>query len=581
MNELNTPSRPPAPNPGAAKKSHAGAFERAARGVLACASTALVACSVPADPQPGAAGTAAGGGGAGTPAATAGSGGVAPSSPLELESKAIHRLSNLEYDNTLRDLTGTSRRFEHDFVSEEVEGFDNIAAGLSVSPRQLEDYFEAARQVSAEVFGSPTLRAQVVTCTPDATTACAEKVIGEFGRRAFRRPLTTEESTRLLSKYQAALTLGVDSMGALQHLVHVILSSPQFLYRIEVDPDPASATPHPLDGYELASRLSYALWSTMPDEELLAQAAGGALASAEGLVAQVDRMLSDGRSEMLVKNFAARWFGSKRLDDHVASVTAFPEYDAQLAVSMQREMELYFSEFLYEDRPYTDFLTADFNFVDAPLAKLYGFAPPAEGMQRVVNETDQRVGLLGLAGFLTHTSRETRSSPIIRGKWVLDAVLCTPLVVPAGLIVSPLEEPGEGSAPTTVRQQMEAHRVSPACSGCHNLMDPIGLALENFDAIGKYRPIYENGLPIDTVGTMPDGTKVDGLPSLVSAIAKSPKLLPCAANKLGTYALGAHASVGSVEQIVARWTAGAPTLRRLLKEVVTHESFTSRKAESL
>lgn len=294
-------------------------------------------------------------------------------------------------------------------------------------------------------------------------------------------------------------------------------------------------------------------------------------------------MLADPRSEMLVKNFAARWFGSKRLKDHVASESAFPDYSPALAASMQREMELFFGEFLYGDLPYSQLLSADFNFVDAPLAAFYGLPAPAPGagMTRVVNTADQRVGLLGLAGFLTHTSRETRTSPVIRGTWVLDAVLCTPLAVPPGLVIAALEEPAEGDAPTTVRQQIEAHRASPACSGCHNLIDPIGFALENFDAIGRYRSVYENGLPIDTTGTMPGGQKIDDLSSLVTALTSSPNFMPCAATKVQTYALGVVSSNTNRDQIVARWLAGSPTLRNLLKETVTHESFTFRKAEGL
>jgi len=501
------------------------------------------------------------------------------SGAAEIANKAIHRLSNVEYDNTLRDLTGSELRFGDAFVSEEAEGFDNIATALSMSPRQVEDYFLAARQVSADVFAKPDLRARVVTCTPDMGTTCAEKVIGDFGLRAFRRPLTADERASLLAKYQEALALGVDAMGALQHVVHVILASPQFLYRIEQDPDLASTTPHKLNGYELATRLSYALWSSMPDAELFQQAASGAITGTDALSAEVDRMLADERSQMLVKNFAGRWFGSKRLEEHVASASLFSDYTPALAASMQREMELFFGEFLYKDLPYSQLLTADFNFVDGPLAALYGITAPAQPMQRVVNTNDQRVGLLGLAGFLTHTSRETRSSPIIRGKWVLDAVLCTPLAVPPGLVVAPLEEPAEGAPPTTVRLQMEAHRVSAACSPCHNMIDPIGLALENFDAIGRYRSVYENGLAIDTAGTMPDGQKVDGLPSLVNAIAASPRFMPCAATKLGTYALGVVSSDINRDQIVERWLTGSPTLRNLIKQVVTHESFTSRKAE--
>lgn len=541
---------------------------------------ALAACSSTPEEGPASAGASGSGASSTAGAASAGGSGGGPSVGTEAAHKAIHRLSNLEYDNTVRDLTGTALRFEHTFVSEEVEGFDNIATSLSMSPRQVEDYFVAARQVSADVFANPELRSRLVTCAPDADPACAAQVIGELGLRAFRRPLSSDESGSLLDKYQEAVALGVGAMGALQHVLHVTLASPQFLYRVELNPEPASAAPRKLDGYELATRLSYALWSSMPDGALFEQAASGALGSAESLVAQVDRMLSDSRSEMLVKNFAGRWFGSRRLDDHVASAAIYPDYNAALAASMQREMELYFSEFLYEDVPYSQFLTADFNFVDAPLAALYGLPAPAEGTQRVVNASDQRVGLLGLAGFLTHTSRETRSSPIIRGKWVLDAVLCTPLAVPPGLVIAPLEEPVEGEPATTVRQQIEVHRAAAACAGCHNLIDPIGLSLENFDAIGRYRATYENGLAIDTVGTMPDGQRVDGLPSLVTAIASSPKFLPCAADKLGTYALGAIPAGANQEQIVARWTAGTPTLRNLLKEIVTHDSFTSTIAEA-
>jgi hypothetical protein len=527
---------------------------------------------------PGGAGPGPAAGGA---TAGAAQGGSANLGQPEIANKAIHRLSNVEYDATLRDLTGTELHFAEGFANEEAEGFDNIATALSMSPRQVEDYFAAALKVSADVFAKPALRDRIVTCTPDAGTTCAETVIRDFGRRAFRRPLSADESADLLSKYQEALTLGVDAMAALQHVVHIVLASPQFLYRIEYDPDLSNTAPHPLDGYELASRLSYALWSTMPDEALFAEAAAGALATPEALRAQVDRMLADPHSEMLAKNFAARWFGSKRLDEHVASPTVYPAYSAALAASMKQEMELYFSEFLNKDLPYAEFLSADFNFVDGPLATLYGMAAPAQpGMVRVTDTTDKRKGLLGLAGFLTHTSRETRSSPIIRGKWILDAVWCTPLTVPAGLIIEALEEPAEGSPPTTVRLQMEAHRVSPACSGCHDLMDPIGLALENFDSVGRYRAVYENGLAIDTTGTMPGGQQVQDLESLATVLGTAPQFLSCAASKFGTYALGLVFPPVNRDQIVARWTAGTPTLRNLIKETVTHDTFRSRRAES-
>ena len=571
---------------------------------VALSSALLVGCGVPGDPArsggPSVGGSATSGGNAGTggssgvagsgtggvagtgasAGAGAATGGSAPETP-EITHKAIHRLSNVEYDNTLRDLTRTELRFGKEFLREEADGFDNIAAALSMSPRQMENYYAAAAKVSADVFAKPELRARIVTCTPDTTTTCAETVIRDFGRKAFRRPLDTAESALLLTKYQEALALGVDAMGALQHVVHILLASPQFLYRIEFDPDLADTTPHALGGYELASRLSYALWSTMPDDTLFEKAAGSELAAPEGLRVEVDRMLADERSEMLVKNFAGQWLGINRLAEHVTSTTLFPAYTPDLAASMQREMELYFSDYLYGDLAYSTFLTNDVNYVDAGLAALYGMAPPTgAGLSRVTNTTDERMGFVGLAGFLTHTSRETRTSPILRGTWILDALWCVHLELPPDLVVEPLPDPSPNDPPTTVREQMEAHRVSDACAGCHDTIDPIGLALENFDAIGRYRGVYENGLAIDATGTMPEGQMVDGLASLVAALSSDPQFLSCAASKFGTYALGAVLPGANRVQIAARWTAGQTTLRNLIKETVSHEGFRFRKAEA-
>jgi hypothetical protein len=521
--------------------------------------------------------------GAGTGGAPGvGSGGAAGGSAVVsvIPNKGIHRLSNIEYDNTVRDLLNVDPGYGRGFVVEEADGFDNLVTALSMSPRQVEDYFSAGRDLSAAVFKDTTLRGRIVSCDPAADSTCAQKVITTFGRRAFRRPLTSEESTALLAKYQEARTLGADPLGSLQHVVHVMLVSPQFLYRIEADPSVSDTSVHPLNGYELASRLSYALWSSMPDDALLADAESGKLGDAATLDAQVDRMLADSRSDMLVQNFAAQWFGSRRLGDHVASTTIFPTWSPALATSMQREMELYFAEFLRKDLSFADFLTTDINFVDTTLAAYYGVAAPAgTGFQRVVNTTDQRRGFLGLAGFLTHTSRETRSSPIIRGKWILDSVWCRPLRLPPNLVVEPLPEPVPGDTSTTIRDQIAAHRSSAACAGCHDVIDPIGLALENFDGIGRYRATYENGVAIDTSGMLPGGKAVAGFDSLTSLLGQDPQFLACAAHKFGTYALGLDLATENRDQILARWMTATPTLKNLIKETVRHDMFRTRRAE--
>jgi hypothetical protein len=524
-------------------------------------------------------GSTGAGGTSGPGAGGTGGGTSTPGAPV-IADKAIHRLSNVEYDNTIKDLLHVDLGLGKNFVSEEAEGFDNIATALSMSPRQVEDYFLAARQISASVFADAKLRAAVVTCDPAADATCASKVISSFGTRAFRRPLDDGESKGLLAKYDEARKLGVAPMGALEHVVHAILVSPQFLYRVELDPSLTDTTAHEVSSYELASRLSYALWSSMPDDTLFALAKTGELSKPDTLAAQVDRMVDDPRADMLAQNFAAQWFGSKRLPEHVASTTLFPPWSPALATSMQREMELYFSEFLHGDLSFADFLTTDVNFVDATLAAFYGFPAQAGAtFRRVVNTTDQRQGFLGLAGFLTHTSRETRTSPIIRGKWILDAVWCLPLQVPATLVISPLPEPEEGAAPTTVRALMAAHRASAACASCHDMIDPIGLALEHFDGIGRYRDIYENGLAIDTVGTLPGNKMVDGLASLNGALANDPRFMSCAAQKFGTFAMGMSLAPENRDQILAKWTSGKPTLRNLIKETIRHQMFRMRRAE--
>lgn len=508
-----------------------------------------------------------------------GSGGSTPLAPV-IDYKVIHRLGNLEYDNTVRDLLNTNPGYGRAFVSEEADGFDNIATALSMSPRQVEEYFAAARNLSATVFKDATLRARIVSCDPAADSACAQKVITAFGKRAFRRPLTTDESSAFVAKYQQARTLGTDALGALQHVVHIMLASPQFLYRIEGDPNVTDTTAHALTGYELASRLSYALWSSMPDDALFADADNGKLLDAATLDTQLDRMLADPRSDALVQNFAAQWFGSRRLADHVVSTSIYPTWSTALATSMQREMELYFSEFLRKDMPFTDFLTADFNFVDATLATHYGFpAPTGTGFQRVMNTTDHRRGFLGLAGFLTHTSRETRSSPIIRGTWILNAMWCRELHLPTNIVVEPLPEPMPGDAPTTVRMQLATHRASAVCAACHDTIDPIGLSLENFDGVGRYRAVYENGLAIDTAGALPGGKAVDGLETLGAVLAQDPQFMGCAVQKFGTYAMGSELAGANRDQIMARWKGAAPTLKSMIKETLRHDMFRMRKAE--
>jgi hypothetical protein len=256
----------------------------------------------------------------------------------------------------------------------------------------------------------------------------------------------------------------------------------------------------------------------------------------------------------------------------------FPTWDEPLRTSMQGELGMFFDEFLHHDATYDQFLTADFNFVDAKLAALYGITVPAgaQGLVKVQNTGDHRRGFLGLAGFLTFTSRNTRTAPSIRAKWVVNGLLCMTLEVPANLMINPLPE---ATGMQTVRQQLEAHRAKPECSPCHNTLDPVGLGLEHFDAIGRYRETYDNNVAIDTAGQLPDGTKFDGFDGLTQIMSKDPRMVPCAAEKLFTYGLGrgVEPSGPYVQQIVQKWQAGNLGLRNLIKQFVINDTFRFRR----
>jgi Protein of unknown function (DUF1592)/Protein of unknown function (DUF1588)/Protein of unknown function (DUF1595)/Protein of unknown function (DUF1587)/Protein of unknown function (DUF1585) len=487
----------------------------------------------------------------------------------------IHQLSSREYNNTVRDLVGTALKPGDGFQSFEAAGFDTLAAAGVMNSRKVSDYFSAAATLAQETMADPTRRAAIVTCQQPSAgdTTCAESIIKTFGARAFRRPLETTEVADLVVRYQAALAQQLDHNGAIQHVVRILLASPQFIYRAELDPDPT--TVHPLSNYELASRMSYLLWSSMPDAALFASAANNELQAPEKLVSEVERLLADKRSSELAQNFAAQWLGSRRLSGHVVDAALFPAWTPALGVAMQQEMSAYFDDFLHGQQTYDKFLTSQVNFVDSNLAKFYGLPDPGPTLTRVPNPTGNRVGFLGLAGFLTHTSRPDRTAPSIRGKWVLGSIKCQELELPTNIMVPELVPPAAGQ---TVRQVLEAHRGKPACAPCHNVLDPIGLGLEHFDAIGSYRDTYTDGLPVDSKATFTDGTNVDGLAQLADALSKDPAVVACAAKKLFVYGLGrtADGSEGHLDQIVKGWQARGLSLENLLKELVVNDTFRAR-----
>ncbi len=409
--------------------------------------------------------------------------------------------------------------------------------------------------------GDTPSRRRIFTCRP--TTAdeltCANSILSALGSRAYRRPITRAESDRLMALYRTGREQGGFEKG-IEFGLRGILANPKFVYRAERDPATvAPGSTYRIDDYELASRLSFFLWSSIPDEELMSVAGRGRLHDAAVLEAQVRRMLGDPRAQSMVTNFAGQWLQLRNLRSSLPDKEEFPDFDDNLRRSFQRETELFFDSITREDRSVLDLLTADYTFVDERLAKHYGITGVYGSHFRRVKLTDgARRGLLGQGSVLTITSHGNRTSPVVRGKWVLDNLLGTPPPPPPPN-VPPLDE-GEGVAPKAMRERMEQHRRSPACANCHKIMDPIGLALENFDAVGAWRTV-DGGTPIDASGQLSDGTPIDGPVSLRNALLRRREVfVRTMTEKLLTYALGRSADFSDM-----------PTVRSIVRDAGRHE----------
>ena len=404
--------------------------------------------------------------------------------------------------------------------------------------------------------GDPPSRRRIFVCHPrdgrdDAS--CARRIVTAIATRAYRRPVINDELETLMLFYQQGRTEG-DFETGIQHALARILVAPAFLYRIEEEPRDVSAGVAALGPFELASRLSFFLWSSIPDDELLEVAASGRLRDPLVLRQQVKRMLADSRSEALTLNFAGQWLSLRELATVQTSATNF---DDNLRQAFRRETGLLFSTIVHDDRTVLDLLNADYTFVDERLARHYGI-PNIHGSyfrKVALDPASPRRGLLGQGSVLTVTSVATRTSPVSRGKWILENLLGTPAPVPPpGVEVNLEKNPAEVKA-TSLRQRMEAHRSNPVCASCHKIMDPIGFALENFDLVGTWRE-QDGRTPVDASGQLVDGTPVGGPADLRQALlARSDTFVTTATEKLFTYALGRpvhYSDMPTVRAVVRR-----------------------------
>jgi hypothetical protein len=387
--------------------------------------------------------------------------------------------------------------------------------------------------------GDTPSRHRIFVCRPTATDedACATKILSTLARRAYRRPVSDDEVHALLGFFKAARVDGFDA--GIEAGLRRILVSPNFLFRIERDPPQvAPATAYRLTNVELASRLSFFLWSSVPDEELLDVAARGQLSDPQILEREVRRLLADDRATALVSNFAGQWLFLRNLRNVTPDPEAFPEFDDSLRQALQKETELFVDSIIRGDHSVLDFLTADYSYVNERLARHYGIPDIYGSHFRRVTVGENRRGLLGQGSILTVTSYATRTSPVLRGKWLLDNVLGAPPPPPPPNVPA-LKENDEGDKPTTVRERMEQHRKNPTCASCHARMDPLGFALENFDAIGRWRDRSETNTPIDASGVLPDGTRFNGPVELRRLLAtRREEFVTAVAEKLLTYAVG-------------------------------------------
>jgi mono/diheme cytochrome c family protein len=420
-------------------------------------------------------------------------------------------------------------------------------------------------------------------------------ILSRFASRAYRRPATKDEIDRLIKIVHAAEEGKEPWEGAVSLAMQAVLVSPKFLFRVELDATPDSKDAHPIDDYQLASRLSYFLWSTMPDQELLDLAAKKQLH--QNIESQVKRMLRDGKAVALTDNFASQWLQLRPLKTHAPDKKLFPEFDERLRSDMLKETDLFFQAIAKEDRSILDLIDGPFTFVNERLAKHYrirdtngnpfldvAIRPPGEPITgekfvRVNLEGTKRGGLLTQASVLTVTSNPTRTSPVKRGRWVLEQILGTPPPPPPPDVP---ELPSSEQTKGTLRQRMEQHRVNPSCAGCHARMDPIGFAFENFSAIGKYRTSDED-LPIDSTGELPNGQKFQG-PNELKAILKGKKELfsRCLTEKMLTYAIGRGVEFydkPAIDGILAALEKNEYRFSRLITEIAKSDPFRLRRGK--
>ena len=434
--------------------------------------------------------------------------------------------------------------------------------------------------------GDTPSRRQIFTCRPPDRSSgddCARQILTRLARRAYRHPPSERDLRRLLDFYRDARAERGFEAG-IQASLERLLVDPQFLFRVEREGRPTGGqNAYRLTDFELASRLSFFLWSSIPDDELLSLAERGQLKNPAVLKTQVQRLLADTRSTALVRNFAAQWLYLRNVKAAAPDVNTFPMFDDNLRQAFQRETELFVASQLRDDQSVVNLLTADYTFINERLARHYGI-PNVYGshFRRVTLPDETRRGLLGQGSILMVTSYATRTSPVVRGKWLLENILGAPPPAPPPNVPD-LPKEGEGGVPASVRERMEKHRGNPVCASCHAQMDPLGFALENFDAVGRWRTTDDGNTRIDASGMLPDGTKFDGPAELRQALAgRRDEFARTVIEKMLVYALGRgleYYDMPTVRRIQREAAAADYRWSSLIQSIAQSTPFQMRRSE--
>lgn len=429
---------------------------------------------------------------------------------------------------------------------------------------------------------------RLIFCQPTEempAKVCAEKILKRFATKAYRRPVTDEELTRLVNLASIVWQRGDSFERGIQLAVQAVLSSPHFLLKVERDAPGETGPARKIDEYSLASRLSYFLWSTMPDDELFEHASKGTLR--KNLDQQVRRMLQDPRSQALIENFASQWLHTRNLLEATPDKETFPDFDEDLRQAMKTETEMYFAAMMREDRNILDFLQSDFTFLNERLARHYGIkgveGPQFRKVKLEGQAAQERGGVLTQASILLVTSNPNRTSPVKRGKWILEQILGTPPPPPPP-DVEPLSEDKTVTESASLRERLEIHRAKPECATCHDRMDPLGFALENYDAVGGWREL-DGKFPIDSSATLPDGRSFGGPAEMKKLLRERPeRFFRCLAEKMLTYAIGRgveYADHCALDEIVESLTKNGHRFSSLVLAVVHSDPFQLRGSEGV